>query len=104
MRKEPLISVGDPWPRCGAETAIAREVAPGNFYGWLRGRFYRSRGPTFGLREALFRSTALDTWHRYAALMEAWEKRIFPEAGILVAGAGRFGLELLIDGVIGFVA
>ncbi len=48
----------------GVEAAVAREAAGSNLYRWLRGRFYRWRGPTFGLREALLWSTALDVWHR----------------------------------------
>ena len=79
-----------------AEAAVAREAAGSNLYRWLRGRFYRWHGPTFGLREALLWSTALDTWHRYAALMEALKGRLFPEARILEVGPGWFGLEFFL--------
>ncbi len=79
-----------------AGAALAREAAGSNLYRWLRGRFYRWHGPTFGLREALLWSTALDTWHRYAALMEALEGRLFPGARILEVGPGWFGLEFFL--------
>ncbi len=80
----------------GVEAAVAREAAGNNLYRWLRGRFYRWRGPTFGVQEALLWSTALDVWHRYAALMEVLEERLFPEARILEVGPGWFGLEFFL--------
>ncbi|MFQ5920139.1 MAG: methyltransferase domain-containing protein [Thermoplasmata archaeon] len=80
----------------GAEAAIAREAAGSNLYRWLRGRFYRYRGPAFGFLEALLWSTALDTWHRYAALMGALGERLHPEVRILEVGPGWFGLEFFL--------
>ncbi len=80
----------------GAEAAIAREAAGSNLYRWLRGQFYRWNGPRFGLREALLWSTALDTWHRYAALMGALGERLVPETRILEVGPGWFGLEFFL--------
>ncbi len=96
MRKEPLIPVRDSSPMRGVEAAVAREAAGSNLVRWLRGRFYRWRGPTFGVQEALLWSTALDVWHRYAALMEALGERLFPEARILEVGPGWFGLEFFL--------
>ena len=80
----------------GVGAGPAREATGSNLYRWLRGRFYRWRGPTFGLRDALLWSTALDTWHRYAALMEGLEKRLDSESRILEVGPGWFGLEFFL--------
>ncbi len=79
-----------------AGAAVAREAAGSNLYRWLRGLFSRWPGPTFGLREVLLWSTALDVWHRRAALTEALEERVFPEARILEVGPGWFGLEFFL--------
>lgn len=76
--------------------AADRDALGSNFYRWLRGRFYRWQEPTFGLREALVWSTALDTWHRYSALMRALKSRLAPDARILEIGPGWFGLEFFL--------
>lgn len=76
--------------------AIARDAVGSNLYRWLRSRFYRWDSPRFGLREALLWSTALDTWHRYSALMGALEPQLRPDARILEVGPGWFGLEFFL--------
>lgn len=80
----------------GVGSAIARDAVGSNLYRWLRSRFYRWNSPRFGLREALLWSTALDTWHRYSALMRALAPQLTADSRILEVGPGWFGLEFFL--------
>lgn len=73
-----------------------REALNNGLLRWLRSHFYRWRGAEYGMREALLWSTALDTWYRYAAVVQALEPRVSRESTILEVGPGWVGLEFFL--------
>lgn len=81
----------------GASSTVPPPNVPWiNLQRWLRGRFYRWRGTRFRAAEALLWSTALDTWHRYAAIREALEQRVTAGTTVLELGPGWAGLEFFL--------